>query len=413
MSITRVDAVQIVNEELDVTIISALTGHCLCSFRLSADTDVAKLKQRIGADLGISLFQQNLLMPHSHVLVQDDEVLANLHVPEGTAAKRRKGLSVAAKEEKVYVQPNSIVLSLVKLDYIEADEATVHRFVEAAQQGNMNLLKDILRKPVDPDCSTALIEPLMSSSVLVAASATNCLEAVRLLCAAGANKDKADVDGITALMAAAEGGHFELVVLLCAEGVDKDKVEELRGVTALLLACQNGHHEVARVLCEAGAKHDQVDSDEHTALFYAAEMGLAETVHMLCEAGADKDMADIHGYTALIAATLEKQHDVVRVLCDAGADKDIGRGDTALMLASEAGYVEIVQTLCEAGADIDKIGEHDGKTALYRAYANGHEEVVRVLREAGAYDLSNSNSIGFLPLGEDDRHVYDLICFLS
>ena len=398
MSITRVDAAQVVGEEFNVTIISPLSGNCLCSFRLSADTDVAKLKQRIGADLGISLFQQYLVMLHSHVLVQDDEVLANLHVFEGTAAKRRKGLPVAANEEKVYAQPNSIVLSLVKLDYIEADEATVQRFVEAAQQGNMNLLKDMLRKPVDPDCSTAFVEPLVSSTALVAASATNVLEAVRLLCAAGANKDKADVTGTTALMAAAEEGHLEVVVLLCAEGVDKDKVEELRGVTALLLACQNEHREVARFLIEEGANHEQVDVDEHTALFCASELGLVEVVHMLCEAGADKDMVDHHGFTALIAATVEAQHDVVRVLCDAGADKDIADkwGDTALIAASEMGFVEIVRTLCEAGADKDKMGDDD-KTALFAAFAEGHVEVVRVLREAGADDDYDD---GGVPLSE-------------
>ena len=52
------------------------------------------------------------------------------------------------------------------------------------------------------------------------------LEGVKLLCEAGADKDKADQNGRTALMVASRRGDLEVVQLLCEAGADKDKAKE-------------------------------------------------------------------------------------------------------------------------------------------------------------------------------------------
>jgi ankyrin repeat protein len=47
----------------------------------------------------------------------------------------------------------------------------------------------------------------------------------RLLCDAGADKDKADCNGATPLMWASDQGHLEVARLLCDAGADKDKAD--------------------------------------------------------------------------------------------------------------------------------------------------------------------------------------------
>ena len=76
MSSTRVDAAQNVVEEFDVSIISALSGNSVCSFRAPADTEVLKVKRFIGADQGINVFQQYLFVLHGSWVCTPDSVAA-------------------------------------------------------------------------------------------------------------------------------------------------------------------------------------------------------------------------------------------------------------------------------------------------------------------------------------------------
>eukprot|EP00972_Heterocapsa_arctica_P013545 1997059-Heterocapsa_arctica.AAC.1 len=62
------------------------------------------------------------------------------------------------------------------------------------------------------------------------------VEVARLLCKAGANKDKAGRGDDTALMLASHLGHLEVVRMLCEAGADKDKAIRGGGFTALMRA---------------------------------------------------------------------------------------------------------------------------------------------------------------------------------
>ena len=66
---------------------------------------------------------------------------------------------------------------------------------------------------------------------------------------AGADKDTADNEGITALMAACWIGHIELARLLLEAGASKD-IADNNGVTALMTAGQADHVQVVRLLLE-------------------------------------------------------------------------------------------------------------------------------------------------------------------
>ena len=56
-------------------------------------------------------------------------------------------------------------------------------------------------------------------------------------------------------MSASECGHLQVVRLLCEAGADKDKANQ-DGDTALMIASADGRLEVARLLREAGADKD-------------------------------------------------------------------------------------------------------------------------------------------------------------
>ena len=61
---------------------------------------------------------------------------------------------------------------------------------------------------------------------------------------AGADKDKADNRGVTALQAASQLGHAEIARLLVEDGADKDLAAH-DGRTALMMATGWGHVEIA------------------------------------------------------------------------------------------------------------------------------------------------------------------------
>eukprot|EP00972_Heterocapsa_arctica_P035152 5175096-Heterocapsa_arctica.AAC.1 len=65
-------------------------------------------------------------------------------------------------------------------------------------------------------------------------------------------------------MLASKNGHLEVARLLCEAGADKDKARP-HGATALYAASESGHLEVVRLLCEAGADKDKVGPDDATA----------------------------------------------------------------------------------------------------------------------------------------------------
>ena len=72
------------------------------------------------------------------------------------------------------------------------------------------------------------------------------------LLAAGADKEKVDTHGNTALIATASRGQTETVKELLAAGANKTKANN-NGNTALVKATQRGHQEVALLLREDGS----------------------------------------------------------------------------------------------------------------------------------------------------------------
>ena len=67
------------------------------------------------------------------------------------------------------------------------------------------------------------------------------------------------------MMRAAERGHIEVVEALLAAGADTEKADG-QGYTALMRAAEKGHIGVAEALLAAGADKEKLDSRSRTAL---------------------------------------------------------------------------------------------------------------------------------------------------
>ncbi len=205
-----------------------------------------------------------------------------------------------------------------------------------------------------------------------------------LLIQAGADVDKTDNKGATAMMMASRNDHAAIVEALLQAGADIDKAVN-NGDTALIEASDRGHAAIVETLIQAGADIDKAEINGATALVMAILNGHAAIVETLLQAGADINKAVNNGDTALIAASEEGHAAIVEALLQVGADIDkaANNGDTALIGASREGHAAIVEALLQAGADIDKANNH-GDTALMLASQKGRNAVVKVLEKAGA-----------------------------
>ena len=318
--VSRVTVPMADDAECTLEVVNALSGQSLCSLQLPGSRSVLEVKRRLRADLGVGIFCQRLLLGQAGRSLEDREVLASL-----------------APRSKADGEPlDALVLSLLRLSHVKTDLVANRRLLRAARTGASADAELLLRLPLGPDCNE---------------------EELRLRRGGGREggrrrpRFRSETVGTTPLILASYAGHQEVVRLLCEAGANKDRATP-HGRRALILASAEGHLEVVRLLCEAAADKEKADNYGFTALMRASSRGHLEMVRLLCEAGADKEKADISGLTALMCASTRGHLEVVRLLCKAGADRDrgaliLGSRTTALQLASKFGYQDIVDLLLE------------------------------------------------------------------
>lgn len=220
-------------------------------------------------------------------------------------------------------------------------------------------------------------------------------EGIRALVEQGADVNRAQVDGMTALHWAAHRDDLESARLLVGAGADA-KAENRYGVTPLSLACTNGSGPMVALLLDAGADPNARLRGGETALMTAARTGKLGPVRRLLDAGAEVDARERRGQSALMWAAAEGHADVVAALLAAGADfrTPLPSGFTPLSFAVREGRADVVRVLLEAGADVNEAMKPERRTSgrapargtapLILAVENGHFELAVMLLEAGA-----------------------------
>jgi len=187
-----------------------------------------------------------------------------------------------------------------------------------------------------------------TTPLMAAASGNGPVEVLDALIAKGADVNAMKSDGTTALtLACSYGGDLAKVRRLLAAGADPNRGVAL-GPHALSFAVRTHDPELVALLLDAGAKPDAPDLDVNDEpveglppLAYAAEAGYADIVELLLAHGADPNARDTRGKTPLMWAAMVDTSDdrIVRMLLAHGADAGLRApsGDTAASLAAAHG----------------------------------------------------------------------------
>lgn len=237
-------------------------------------------------------------------------------------------------------------------------------------------------------------------STITAAARAGDLERVDQLIAAGADVNRSEPDGTTALLWAAYQSDAEMVTKLLQAGADPNAANSF-GVTPLIQASRTGDAPVIEALLAGGADVAVSHPTGETPLMAASRSGHVDAVSMLLAHGSDPNATEsLEDQTALMWAAAEGHLDVVDVLLNAGADpnkqarvseltKRSTRTDfptggfTALMWAARDGNEALVKRLIEGGADIN-MTNGDGATAMMLAIINDRFDFAAKLLDLGA-----------------------------
>jgi ankyrin repeat protein len=115
---------------------------------------------------------------------------------------------------------------------------------------------------------------------IIAAAMMSEVETLKRGLAQGADIDRRDCDGMTALMCAAEAASVECLAVLIQTGADVDGVDR-EGSTALILAAQSRSEACIGLLVEAGADLEPKDKHGRDVVYWAARRALPDAARML------------------------------------------------------------------------------------------------------------------------------------
>jgi ankyrin repeat protein len=155
---------------------------------------------------------------------------------------------------------------------------------------------------------------------------------------------------------------LSIVQMLLTKGADVNREDE-DGETALYLASEEGHVSVVEILIDKGAniEHGRANDNGMTALTAASWEGHVPVVEILLAKGADANHQLDNGWTALMVACSQGHAKAAKILLENGAKVDLEANDglTSLMLATRHGHVEIERMLLSKGADDNFVSSNE------------------------------------------------------
>lgn len=217
--------------------------------------------------------------------------------------------------------------------------------------------------------------------------------------------DGSDID--TELANAVLAADIERIKFLISKGADLNK-RDGQGYSALQSAARQRKPKLIADLIALKADVNATDQDGYTALHHAVLRNSPDAVQALVQGGADANKATAKGFTPLALAILEDHYKSAATLIESGADVNTPIGGsklTPLMLASgkegnklhlgagkqrvekwnpkDPGVLEISRALIEKGANVNAVSE-TGVTALILAASHNNTPIVGLLAQSGA-----------------------------
>ena len=209
------------------------------------------------------------------------------------------------------------------------------------------------------------------------------LTEIARLVAAGADVNRSNGDGMTALMVACAERDDSLRRVLLEHGARVNAAND-RGGTPLMYSATVGDLEAVQLLLSRGAEINAHATNGWTALTLAAARGFDDVATVLLAHGADPNVRDIYGWTPLMRAVEHERRAVVRVLLESdrlNINVQNENGHTALHQAALGGFTEIGRMLVTRGANVTLI-DHAGRTPMALAIASGHEATAEMIGQA-------------------------------
>jgi ankyrin repeat protein len=232
-------------------------------------------------------------------------------------------------------------------------------------------------------------------SILIPAVASNNEAEVIRLVEKGADLNRIDSNGNTALTSAVQNNNSKMVELLIKSGADVNlQIKPVSGPnygrvssnSAFLESLNLKDNKIAILLINNGAELNE-------ELHYSVSRKDMDQIRLLLELGADINWKSERGNTALIESSYSGKNEITEFLISKGAKTNIqsNNGKTALWVASFFQNREIVETLLEAGADtnlktnnIDKLADPYAETALIVSCEKKDRKIAELLINSGA-----------------------------
>ncbi|XP_030844122.1 ankyrin-3-like [Strongylocentrotus purpuratus] len=232
----------------------------------------------------------------------------------------------------------------------------------------------------------------------------------RYLVRLGADVDKANDKGWSALYLAAAAGHVRVsIILLSSQQAELAKANIIHW-TEFHTAAERGDLDAMKDQVSQGIELDKAGSFGWTALHIAASNGHLDMTKYLLSQGADVNSSNDFGRCALHSASEKGNLDVVEYLIREGADMNKGNnsGVTALHFASESGHLDIVKSLISHGVEADNC-DVDGITALQYAIYASHIDITKYLLSQGS-ELNKRSVHDSVVLTSDGQYGhYDVV----
>ncbi len=226
---------------------------------------------------------------------------------------------------------------------------------------------------------------------LIEAARTGDLMMLTSLTEEGADVNRANEQGNTALMMASYEGNLDCIQFLLESGSEVNWQNHQMN-TPLHLATQSepGNHQCVSALLAAGAHVNSRNQEGKTPLMLIPSQKVSQhgrdIVKLLLASGPDVDIQDHKGHTAVTHAISKHNSNVLTELLKAGASPNLCHpsGISPLVYATIKGFVDCIKILITSGADVNLKIQFGTMAALNTSF-----ECLQLLVHSGAkFDVS-------------------------
>ena len=281
-------------------------------------------------------------------------------------------LAIAAKNK------DEEMFSKVLNDIDEENEAGETAVYIAVEYGQYQACTFIINRGANISTAKQLLPDLLA---MVAKEGDE--EMLKNVLNAGADLDKENKAGKTALYIGIKYGHYDICKLLISRWANIRTVKPLFA-DLIAIAVQHEDKDMLRNVFDAGADIDEPNKAGKTALYISAETGHYYACKFMITNGANISTAKPL-YANLIAMAVEHyDEDMWRNMLNAGADKDDENkdGETALYIAAYHDHYYACKFLINRGANISTTKQWD-VNLLAMAAKQGDEEMFKNILNAG------------------------------